>query len=66
MMKNNLITVSQAAKILYGSPKKFYRVHRLIYKKRFSSSQKIGWIWVIDRSEVMKIKKKLKSKKNSR
>ena len=55
-----MITVAEAAKVLYGDKKKYYSVHRLIHKKRFKTARKIGWIWIIGKTEVQRLKKSKK------
>lgn len=59
-MSNKLVTVAEAARILYGSKARYYSVHRLIYKKRLRSAKKIGWIWVLSMKEVQGLKKSKK------
>lgn len=59
-MSVDVITVAEAAKVLYGHKKRYYSVHRLIYKKRLRSARKIGWIWVLSRKEVYGLKKSKK------
>lgn len=56
----NMVTVAEAAKILYGKKDYYYSVHRLIYKKKLKTAKKIGWIWVIKKTEINRLKKSKK------
>ena len=53
------ITVSEAAAIL---DEPYYHVHRLIRKKILKKRKKIGWFWVLNRTEVVALRDARKKK----
>lgn len=57
-MTPTYVSVGQAARIL---DQPYYHVHRLI-KKNQIKAKKMGWAWLILRSDVLALKKKRDSK----
>lgn len=55
MMLNQLLTTKEAAELLNVPP---YKILRAIHKQVLPA-QKKGWIWIIDRGDLMAVKDKI-------
>lgn len=45
---NQLLSIAQAAKL---KNKKYHHIHRLVRKKRLKAT-KVGWAWMIERTDL--------------